>query len=95
MDKDNTQSFSDFTHCPFCLLPIELKPINCSIFRCGGVWNSLEYTFKQFPQHAKKKEIQDIIAKTDTVDGSIIIGCGKPLKFNEEKNRMELATWDS
>lgn len=70
-------------NCPNCSLLIIMEPINCSIIRCGGYFN--DNKFIQFPQHAKKNQI-DTLKKENKY-----VGCGIPLKL--VKNKLIKVDW--
>lgn len=73
MEKDN--GFVIFC-CPHCDQMIEVKNVNCAIFRCG-----MFKTGNQIPPHESK------ILCDRYVEEDLIYGCGKPFQLipnNEE-----------
>ncbi len=57
-----------FIECPHCKLIIEIIKLNCGIFRCGIIKNSM----KQIDPHLPKEQC-DLL-----VNNNVIYGCGKP-----------------
>ena len=76
-----------FVQCPACGIMINLMPLNCRIVRCGAkvlAFGRLE----QFPQHAKREEIEALLRLPH-------VGCGTPLKYNVGSGLFDVVGWDS
>ena len=58
--------------CPNCEISIEVLEINCRIFRCGVIKETME----QINPHSSKEECDQYV-KND-----LIYGCGKPFYFD-------------
>jgi hypothetical protein len=60
----------NIVQCPNCSIYIEVLQLNCQIFRCG----ILKETMQQIPPHSSK-DVCDKLKEDD-----LIFGCGKPFK---------------
>lgn len=62
-------------NCPHCKICIEVVEVNCGIFRCGIIKD----TMKQIPPHSSKI-LCDKLKEEDK-----IFGCGKPFHINNKE----------
>ena len=76
-----------FAFCPACGLMIELRPLNCRVVRCGAAILP-SGAFKQFPQHARRPEIEALLALPH-------VGCGTPLEYDAAAARFRVTSWES
>lgn len=83
--KVNEDNQTYIFECPNCEIIIQVKKneTNCCIFRCGIYKNN----FVQIPPHANKEEC-DRLKNND-----LIYGCGKPFKFNKNKQEVEICEY--
>ena len=63
---------NNFIKCPHCNIYIEVLELNCKIFRCGILKNTL----KQIDPHLSKIECEKLVNNDE------IYGCGKPFKVD-------------
>lgn len=59
--------------CPNCYQAIQIEAINCSIFRCGV----MKDTMKQIDPHANEEECKRLVSE------DLIYGCGTSFKYEE------------
>ena len=76
-----------FATCPICLLMIELRPLNCRIVRCGAQILP-DGSLRQFPQHARRPEVEALLALPH-------VGCGSPLEYDAAQAAFKVAGWES
>lgn len=61
-----------FINCPHCDIYVEVLELNCKIFRCGILKNTL----KQIDPHLCKIECEKLVNNNE------IYGCGKPFRVD-------------
>jgi hypothetical protein len=74
-----------YLECPHCkgIVEIREEDINCAIFR-HGIYKS---TGLQLNPHASKEECT-LVFLNKTIEG-----CGKPFRFNKEKEVLEICEY--
>ena len=60
-----------YVNCPHCLLIVEIREINCSIFR-HGVY---KLNYRQIDPHLNKEQCDYLF------NNNLIYGCGKPFRI--------------
>ena len=88
-ENDEKTHDVQYANCPNCGILIDLFEKNCRIIRCGGTVDALG-RFTQFPPHAKKAQVDALIAAA-----TAHYGCGVPLKLVDSDRTFILTTWDS
>jgi hypothetical protein len=74
--------------CPHCNLWIEVKDLNCCIFRHGAYIG----TYEPINPHASQQEVQSL------KDAGKIVGCGGPHKLEMSPSgewTVRICSWDS
>lgn len=70
--------------CPHCSLYVEVIALNCRIFRCGII----KETMKQIDPHLPKEQCDEL------VKGDLIFGCGKPFRVDGTIENPEVSICD-
>jgi hypothetical protein len=83
--KKRKEKVDIFIECPHCKGTVNIKWINCSIFRHG----TFKHNNRQIPSHESKEKCDKY------VEDDAIYGCGKPFKLIQKKNEEEKIEYDA